>query len=359
MDISGILGQIFGAIIYLLFSWAKEPVDDVFEAISGDDGLIEAIRESLTQFASRVQQTNSDIVNVVLRVMGNWFGQTANSFGQSLSKARISVQNHVRYVATQIISFGSPYVGWRILGALISFIFLLAFIYADLAQGLNNLSGIEAFSSYVPPAFFRNLAIPVVVSSAISAAALSLILFDLLGVTHFAPWEILTGRARKIVVTVVIGDLIASVFVAGAIALSRVPALFPDISTEIAQYIDFLVAFAQSAVSFLLVLTTVFMFWGFAGLLLIYIAILGAIILLIGFIEIAGVLVGVVFRLLVGLLLAMIRLFLFVLELVLVAFTMVLLWLVKVILLVQKVIDFLTYPIREIIGRIRQRSSST
>jgi len=115
--------------------------------------------------------------------------------------------------------FDVPYAGQRIVGALLEFVMLLCFMYADAALLAESYSVI--FQEPIPP-WLDHIILPLVVASSGSALILGVFLGDLLGLTHFGVWGMLRSRVRRMVMLVlVIFNLVVVIVLSGLVSLYR------------------------------------------------------------------------------------------------------------------------------------------
>lgn len=179
--------------------------------------------------------------------------------------------------------------GWRIVGSLISLLALVAFVYADMAQGANNLS------AFVPdaaiPEWLQSLVMPLLMASAGTAAILGLIIGDCIGMTHFTPHG--ESRWRWGILGISVVNLIVSVTCSSLIALKRVE-FFATLSPARADLWNTLASYAQSFLIAPLLLTTVLLFWSWTGVIVVYGAVVGVLSL---FLALNGYLVDVLRKL--------------------------------------------------------------
>jgi cellulose biosynthesis protein BcsQ len=155
----------------------------------------------------------------------------------------------------------NPYQGQRITGALIEFIALLFFLYADAAQGAYTYNLL--FPSGAIPVFLNNITIPLVVSSAGTALILGIFIGDLLGLTHLSDWGKLEGKARGIVSVIVVSNLILAIGLSTLIALYRVDVLSNSTTTSVFEN---LALYAQSLIVIPLLITTSLLLRGAFGI---------------------------------------------------------------------------------------------
>ncbi len=174
---------------------------------------------------------------------------------------------------------------WRIFGAVISMILLLLFIYADVIQGVNNLSMLYLSETVSLPVWVKNIVPSLIMSSVGTALTLSFIMADARGVTHFLPW---TGRSwkkgeeekevsiRRVVFWIALLTFGFTVLILAALASPRI------MGTESAQFpekVGVLVyesaAIAQVLIIVPMLVTTALLFWGVVGVIIGYGGVVG------------------------------------------------------------------------------------
>lgn len=183
-----------------------------------------------------------------------------------------SERNEDTYLLSNENNFGSifnsrseyQYAGQQIIGALIGFVALLAFLYADAAQGAQTLSFL--YPSGVIPDFLSNITIPVILASAGSALILGIFIGDILGLTHFGLFTKNTPRYFLWIISI---NLVFSILLSVIIALNRIGLTGTDnlltSATNIAQSIVILP---------MLITTTTLLFRGLYGVYVVLAAIL-------------------------------------------------------------------------------------
>lgn len=152
--------------------------------------------------------------------------------------------------------------GTRIFGSVLFMAALGAFVYADMAQGANNLS--DLFIDIHIPSFLNSLVVPLLVASGGSLLMLGVILFDLLRHTDLSRWSDMEGRLRNVFIGVVLATATTSIVLAVMIALVRS-------SEGYRQQAEL----AQSLLILPLLVTTGLLYWGVFGLLVVWVAAVG------------------------------------------------------------------------------------
>jgi len=156
---------------------------------------------------------------------------------------------------------------WRLFGSLIQLAGLGLFVYADMVQGANNLSTL--FPTIIVPGYLRDITYSLLIASVGVAVALGILLSDILGFTHFTPTENIQGK-WKIVYLAIIGLTILLAFTFSTIlALSRVTELVKSLDDVTRDTLLRNASYAQSLVIIPLLITTLLLYWGAVGLLVI------------------------------------------------------------------------------------------
>lgn len=153
----------------------------------------------------------------------------------------------------------NKYAGQKIVGALIEFIALLAFLYADASQAAQTYSVI--FSTAKIPAFLNSIVVPLIIASAGTAFILGIFIGDTLRLTHFGNWGDLKGLSRNIFLGVAIGNLLLTIVLSAMIALYR-----SDVLTQQSEAIKTAAVYAQSLVIVPMLITTTLLLRGAFGI---------------------------------------------------------------------------------------------
>lgn len=155
--------------------------------------------------------------------------------------------------------FNNPeneYAGQQIIGALIGFISLIAFFYADAAQGAQTFRLL--FPEGEIPPFLNEIILPLIVASAGSALILGIFVGDILGMTHLG---LFSKDAPKLFIWIIGVNLVLTLSLSTFIALTRMQLLGTDSET-----VEFLVNVAQSIVILPMLVTTFLLFRGIYGI---------------------------------------------------------------------------------------------
>jgi len=153
---------------------------------------------------------------------------------------------------------GNPenkYAGQQVIGALIGLLALLAFLYADAAQGAQTFALL--FKGNIP-SFLNGIIVPLIISSAGSALILGLFIGDILGLTHLGLFRKDTPIYFRWIIA---GNLILSLILSTTIALARMELLNPE-SGGVRGFVNV----AQSIVILPMLITTFLLFRGVSGI---------------------------------------------------------------------------------------------
>lgn len=153
----------------------------------------------------------------------------------------------------------NKYAGQKIIGALIEFIALAAFLYADASQAAQTYSVI--FETAKIPEFLNDIIVPLIVASAGTAFILGIFIGDTLHLTHFGNWGNLKGTSRKIFLGVAIGNLVITIILSAMVALYR-----SDVLAEQDDWIKNAAIYAQSIVIVPMLITTTLLLRGAFGI---------------------------------------------------------------------------------------------
>lgn len=150
----------------------------------------------------------------------------------------------------------NKYAGQQIIGALIGFLALLAFLYADAAQGAQTFKLLFREGN-IPP-FLNEIILPLIMASAGSALILGIFIGDILGLTHLG---LFNKRAPKPFIWVITINLALSILLSTFIALTRMQLLGTD-----SEGVNTIVNIAQSIVILPMLVTTFLLFRGISGI---------------------------------------------------------------------------------------------
>lgn len=149
--------------------------------------------------------------------------------------------------------------GQKVVGALIEFIALLAFLYADASQSAQTYSVL--FPTSTIPDWLNNIVVPLIVASAGTAFILGIFIGDALHLTHFGNWGSLKGTSRKIFLTVTISNLLITILLSALVALDR-----SDILGVKNETVRTVAIYAQSFVIVPMLITTALLLRGAFGI---------------------------------------------------------------------------------------------
>src|SRR5437879_3486042 len=89
------------------------------------------------------------------------------------------------------------WAGWRVIGGFLFFGGLLLFLYADAALSIaSHAKAIGASVTFLPE-WFREITVAYAIASFVGALMLALVFFDLIGMTHLGPWDVLAPPPRR------------------------------------------------------------------------------------------------------------------------------------------------------------------
>lgn len=149
----------------------------------------------------------------------------------------------------------NKHAGQQIIGALIGFIALLAFFYADAAQGAQTFKLL--FSEGNIPWFLNDIILPLIMASAGSALILGIFIGDILGLTHLG---LFNSKAPRPFIWIISINLVLSLALSTFIALVRMQLLGTD-----SESVHTVVNIAQSIVILPMLVTTFLLFRGISG----------------------------------------------------------------------------------------------
>ncbi len=179
--------------------------------------------------------------------------------GAAIATAQEATKGWADNFLKQVIGSHEEYKGQKVLGSLIELILLAAFVYADAAQGVNNLSVLLGIQEAIPD-WLKDIIVPIVVSSAGTVFIVGMFIGDILGATHLSYWEDLKDDTRRIYLRLLIIMLVLAVILNGGIALSRVRVLEESIT-----WVTAVGNWAQSLLLIPLLLATFLLFRGVFG----------------------------------------------------------------------------------------------
>ncbi len=153
----------------------------------------------------------------------------------------------------------NKYAGQKVIGALLEFVALSAFLYADSAQAA------QTFSLFYPgqqiPDLLNNIVVPLIVASAGTAFILGIFIGDVLQLTHFGSWGKLNDKQRKTFLRVVISNLVFSITLAGVVAFYKTDILGVENET-----VRTIAIYAQNLIIVPMLITTTLLLRGAFGL---------------------------------------------------------------------------------------------
>ena len=221
----------------------------------------------------------------------------------SLERAAKTVEKHLE-ATLRFVSPDEALRPWRIVGAVLGAVLLGAFIYADAAQSLEALSKFYDTDYALP--FPSALPFSFLVGSIGTLFTLGLIIIDILGVTHFFPWESQPSSrgttpvqnddhkikkafdaagswlSKRVLRVFALGTstiaMILTLFCAIGISVYRMTATNQfELDPNAALYIKGWASLSVTLVVIPMYLTTVLLYWGVMGLVVFYSALVGII----------------------------------------------------------------------------------
>lgn len=209
------------------------------------------------------------------RAVRQFFGGLNKALENAIGALNRAAQNFIRQVVVKYQEgrsaqalpsdyniFDMPYAGQQIIGALLEFVLLLCFLYADASLAGQTYSVL--FSEPIPD-WLNHITIPLIMASSGSALILGVFIGDILGLTHFGAWGLIRGQAgKRVIFGVVLADLFIVVVLAGFVSLYRAEVL--GVRSETLRVTALI---SQSLVIVPLLITTVMLMHGALGLLVI------------------------------------------------------------------------------------------
>lgn len=251
---------------------------------------------------------------------------------------------------------------WRIFGYLFQLMFLIAFVYADLIQMVNNFAIILP-QDVTEITWLQNLTISLLMTSVGTAIAASFIIAEFGEITHFGRWHELKQPLKTIAQILVWLALILTLTIDVIVALARVttiPSIAPLLSQETTTQLLLAAGFAQSFVIVPLLIITFLFLGGIVGIAIVYM-------IVVWFISLVFQVFHLVFALLIWLLIFGVS---YIVELtfrtvlwIVTAFLFVLGWvfagtgatLVKILEVLQKILDIIYFPLDALVEWITSK----
>ena len=278
-------------LIWIVLAIVGKPIKDGLEGVDQVVGeLFRHVIDSAGDGKTKVNSGGSTAEGAsqeLWQVVQSIFLETVDSLGVVISRV-------LSYWTGLRDRFGPPEIRpWRMIGALAYLASSVAFVYADMAQGANSVSGL--FPDIQVPAVLQNLLVPILVASAGSAGMLGMIVLDFLGVSNFAGWDRLKGKTRTSIFVLTVVTLLSTLIFSFLLALSRFSATVA-VSPATQEMLRAWASFAQAAIFVPMLITTALVaWWGLGGLLVTWLAIVGAVVLAL---QVARFLLQLVIRLL-------------------------------------------------------------
>lgn len=255
------LQMIISAVVWVLFAIVRTRLHDMLgtasEFFSGSFSLVSKGSASGAQTVTEAREWAEE------RFAAFWtaFGELSERLVELIDPVFDALDLHLNNMIRQVPSSNEDRAS-RAFGAVFFLAAAAAFLYADAAQGANNLSAL--FVDVTVPSPLRNLVVPLLVASAGTLLMLGVIMFELLGLTNFSIWSAVTGRLKSAAILYVLATAVTAVVLSVMIALVRY-------SEDYRTAADF----GQSAILAPLLMTTFLLFWGVYGLLVLWVAAVG------------------------------------------------------------------------------------
>jgi hypothetical protein len=195
------------------------------------------------------------ITNVVLRFVDPFLHEAAQLLDPIAERAREASAS-----ALAALGEHGRWTGWRVIGGLIFFIGLALFLFADAALAIASHEKAVGVAVSFLPDWLKEVTLAYAVASFLSALMLGLVIFDLAGMTHLGPWDVLTGPRRAILAIVVGLTGIASLVLATFLSLWRSSIIVLDfIPADVARTLE---GWALTLPIPLLLIATAVIGWG-------------------------------------------------------------------------------------------------
>ncbi len=212
------------------------------------------VSQRASEYAVQVKESTASSASIK-KVVDDLLEEISASIAVAQQKTQDWADNFLK----QVIGNHEEYKGQKVLGSLIELILLAAFVYADAAQGVNNLSVLLGIQEAIPD-WLKDIIVPIVVSSAGTVFIVGMFIGDILGATHLSYWEDLKDETRRIYLRLLIVMLVLAIVLNGAIALSRIRVLEDTIT-----WVTTVGNWAQSLLLIPLLLATFLLFRGVFG----------------------------------------------------------------------------------------------
>jgi hypothetical protein len=255
-------------LIYIVMVFGRAPIREMLKLIGG---FAETIKGESHKVSPAVKDGNARLFKA-LKQMFDIVLEMLNSAVEVLDQAVLQVSKQFTSQREMLPS--------QILGAVFSFVLLLAFIYADAALAFQAIQTL--FPGVIVPEMLRDIGVALVASSVATIAALGMMFWDAAGFTHLTPLSQLKGLAKGSFIGVVVLTSSFTLACTLLIALNRAPILAelvrlagfdPAVRGEIHRW----ASLAQSLVIAPVLVTTFMMFRGVFGLFVLYMVFLSAV----------------------------------------------------------------------------------
>ena len=224
-------------------------------------------REDKNRVVTKFIQDIADAIGKIKGSLISWSNNFIEQVVEKDSSERDPVPDHIpadeannEEVSIFNSKPGNRYAGQKIIGALLELVILLAFLWADAAQGAQTLSVLFPTASI--PQFLNNIIVPLIVASAGTAFVLGTFIGDVLHLTHLGVWGNLKGNPKKVFLFIIITILIVTITLSASIALYRADIL-GAVETQRFKMIS---VYSQSLVIIPMLITTALLLHGVFGL---------------------------------------------------------------------------------------------
>lgn len=244
--------------------------------------ILKALQGIFEKIGSELKLENNQARTfLVIDNISSTFTHLSNCLSRSLKSIIIQIHAHLQSIANMVGGSDNEYKLWRIMGAVVVSMLLCMFIYADLIQALNNLALNDTAQEEVVKFVKLNPSLGKQYISSLIASigtnfTLAFIFFDCVGITHFIPWEgKFHGRVlvypRTWVKWLSLLLFVVNLVLITCISAGRLVYLI-EFSSVWERTITATAQIAQHLSIIPMILTTLLLFWGVIGIVIIYAA---------------------------------------------------------------------------------------
>ncbi|MBX3036202.1 MAG: hypothetical protein KF758_04745 [Anaerolineales bacterium] len=258
------------SMIYLFVVLGRVPIKEILKLIGS---LANSIKGNSDTVAGAVKSGN----NRIFKALKQLFDIVLTVLGSAIDTLDKAIINVTKQFTTKSENLPS-----RILGAVISFILLITFIYADAALAFQAIETL--FPGIDIPEIFLNISVALVASSVATIAALGIMFWDTVGFTDLTPLGEMKGFAKGVFIGVVAITSLFTLICVLLIALNRAPLLAEFVeqagfSILVRAEIHRWASLAHSFVIVPMLVTTFMMFRGIFGFFVLYMLVVGVMVL--------------------------------------------------------------------------------